>query len=157
MTEKNQDSSTDLNDLFDKKTDRPWYSARTVFIRQGEHVRIATMRERVVIERAKIAYINQRRGLRPVFLGVILGAMIGSPLAVSNAKLTGFNPTTMFFVGMILFGFFGGMIGGFIDDIQQISGSFSEFSFPKKILWIATVIFTMAVLVILYGRVALGL
>lgn len=157
MTEKNQDSTSEISELIDKKTERPWYSARTAFIRQGEHVRVATMRERVAIEKAKVAYINQRRGLKPTLLGIILGTMIGSPLAVSVAKLTGLNPTIMFVFGMVFFGFFGGMIGNFIDDIVQTSMSFGEFSITKKILWILVLIFTLVVFVILYGRVALGL
>lgn len=157
MTEKNQDSTSEIHELIDKKTERPWYSARTAFIRQGEHVRVATMRERVAIEKAKVAYINQRRGLKPTLLGIILGAMIGSPLAVSVAKLTGQNPTIMFVFGMFFFGFFGGMVGNFIDDIVQTSMSFGEFSITKKILWILVLIFTLVVFVILYGRLALGL
>jgi hypothetical protein len=157
ITEKNQDTTSDISELIDKKTERPWYSARTVFIRQGEHVRIATMKERVAIEKAKVNFMNRRRGIKPALLGIILGAMIGSPLAVSNAKLTGFNPTIMFFVGMVLFGFFGGMIGGFVDDIIQISTSFGEFSFGKKVLWVVTLLFISIVLIILYGRTAIGL
>jgi hypothetical protein len=156
-TNKNQDSSSEMNDLIDKKTEKPWYSARTAFIRHGEHVRIATMKERIAIEKAKVNFLNRRRGIKPALLGLILGAMIGSPLAVSNAKLTGFNPTIMFFVGMILFGFFGGMIGGFVDDIIQISTSFGDFSFGKKVLWVATLLVIASVLIILYARTAIGL
>jgi hypothetical protein len=155
-TQKNQDQSSSSDGSFMKDNEKPWYSSRTVFIRQGEHVRIATMQERMAIETAKIAYINQKSQIQPVIIGVILGAMIGSPLIANSAKLIGVNPTIMFFVGFVFFGLFGGILGNSISDIVNVFYHFSDYSFSKKILFIVIIVICLVVFFWSYSGMAFG-
>jgi F0F1-type ATP synthase assembly protein I len=135
---------------------KPRYSIRTVFIRNGESIQVATMKERITIEEAKENFYKQSNSLNLSIFGFILGILIGSPMGVTNAKLTNTNPTIGFFVGMVIIGMLGAIIGYNIHQIQEIIFSFSSYKTWQKVLFILLFIMLFVWFIFVYGRMALG-
>lgn len=132
------------------------YSIRTAFIRSGESIRIATMKERVAIEKAKEKYFQEKKGISPVFFGILLGVLVGSPMLTNIGSLLGYNPTSMFFFGFILFGIFGGIMGHYINEFQNIWLDYHKYNAKQKLALIIISVIVIAIILFIYGRKALG-
>jgi hypothetical protein len=90
------------------------FSERTVFIRRGDSISVASATERDAISRLKRLHFHETRNAPPVAFGFGLGAIVGGLASLSQAVQGGQSATqrvAALTVGAVLFGLVGASIG----------------------------------------------
>lgn len=132
--------------------DGKFYSAYSVFVRQNEQIRPASAKEREAILEAKRRFFSQKNYVNPVWISVILGAvMFGTWGFSSSANLFGLNLFARL-LAMAIGGAMGALVGlGFGFGVEQYLKTKEEWTrYPRllKVLIIGMVVLVFGGLMI---------
>lgn len=90
------------------------FSERTVFIRRGDAIRVASAGERDAIMRLKRLHFHETRNAPPIRFGFAVGGFTGGLVLLTQSVRAGDSAAerfAAFAVGVVFFGVFGGVIG----------------------------------------------
>ena len=108
------------------------YSEHVVFIRQESSIRLASAREREVIQRVKRIRAEDKRTASPMWVGAGVGSIIGGPVTARVAEMQNRDPQIGWWVGTIFFGILGGFFGQTYRNLVQIQVDWGRLNLLQK-------------------------